>query len=125
MAMTKTERVAMDKLADDLRLAKALSWPTERPMRVDTTAALEGRSAWSEPVRAWWFNLHNAAVQEGCFGSHQHSKWRTDKTDAQGSGGPWFASKRDALLALRQAATEDCAKRLARIDAMIEAEPKP
>jgi hypothetical protein len=118
MAMTKAERVAMDKLAGDLRLAKALSWPTERPTLLDRQTALALSP--TGIVRAWWFNYHVGQVGEGCFDSVHHSRHRADKTDSQGNGGPWFPTKRDALLALRQAATEDCAKRLARIDAMIE-----
>lgn len=124
MAMTKAEQKRMADLESDLVLAKALRWPDYKPLRLDA-AAIAAAKDWGDVTAAWWFNAHNLSVGDGCFSSNAHSTHGITKTTTQQVGGPWFETKRDALMALRIEMTMDAAKKLARIDALIAQEPAP
>lgn len=116
MAMNKAERQAHEKAIGDLAAAKALSWPSYAyPERMTPT-----EDSWAAPMVGWWLNLYSARVGQGCFSRGAHSTGSTTKTNTQGTGGPWFASEREALMALRIAKTEEFARRLAVIDKAIE-----
>lgn len=121
MAMTKKERAEVDDLRRELALHKALGWPQyPEPVPIDAEEATKNLG-WGKLIVAWWFNSYSHTVGQGCFDRIGHSKHSTDKTNSRDTGGPWYTSKRDALAALRWAATREAAKELARVDALVEA----
>lgn len=117
MAMTKKERAEMDDLRSQLNEARALlPWSADMPSSVpppregrfngwDLNTYQDGRvfEAWSELSSNG--NGHPPPGPRKYYGS-QNGKWL-------------FASRLDALVALRIAKTRDCAKLLARIDSEI------
>lgn len=121
MAMNKSEKAEMDRLRSDLAKAKALRWPDYAPERIDPKEALREAQR-QNLVQAWCFNAwREGNVSFGCFNSINHSVNRSDRTTTQGQGGPWFPTRRDALMALRLAKTEEFASALARLDEEIRA----
>jgi hypothetical protein len=119
MAMTKSERAEMERLRNDLALARALRWPDYKPEHIDPAEARRG-IGFSDIVPAWSFNAYSLRVEHGCFSSLYHSTYDPTKTTTQGQGGPWFPTMRDALMALRVAKTIEFAKTLAQLDRQIE-----
>lgn len=127
MAMTKAERAAFEAM----RVRAALSWPPPPPAPIDPRDAIASNGP---PFRGWWFNSYNAAVGEGVsLGSvhcrepctdeqieNRHSG-RSRLSFSQGAGGPWYATKVDALRALHHHTAKQAAERLAAIERMIEA----
>lgn len=128
MAMTKAEKAAMDAL----RVRCALAWPASPPKPVDLAVAKEALGG--KPFRGWWYNRASRTVGEGISQGGFHA--RESYTDAefenryrggsrvlsflQGSGGPWYATKADALKALHYAVATDYAHLLAEIAARVE-----
>lgn len=129
MAMTKSERAAMDAL----RVRCALAWPPEPPAPVDLKVAKEASGAiW---LHLWSFNSHSGRVPPGVTNGTSVCS-AEDYTDAQldarhgggsrvrlsqGPGGPWYATKADALRALHFAVALACAKKLSGIAMLVEA----
>ena len=119
MAMTKKERAEMDDLRRQLAEAKALlPWTADMPAAVP--APREGR------YNGWDMNAYSETVFEAWseFMSHGtgHPPPEPRRISGSQKGKQLFATRLDALIALRIAKTEDCAKLLAKIDADIEAE---
>lgn len=129
MAMTKAEQAQMEAL----KVRLALAWPPEPPKPIDIAVAQEASDKpW---FRAWWLNTYARRVGPGVVvndGLHSTS----DYTDAQletrydgrsrvsfskTNGGPWFATERDALMALHYAVAMECAGHLYQISKRIEA----
>ena len=119
MAMTKKERAEMDDLRRQLAETKALlPWTADMPAKVPVPR--EGR------YNGWDMNAYSGQVFEAWseFVSHgtEHPPPGPRRVSGSKNGKQLFASRLDALIALRIAKTADCAKLLAEIDAKIEAE---
>ncbi|QDH50380.1 hypothetical protein [Caulobacter phage KcrB] len=129
MAMTKAEQAAMEAL----RVRCALAWPAKPPKPIEIDVALAAsETKWA---RAWWFNAYTREVGEGVFTSVYHAREPySDKQMAnqysggsrvimrQTQGGPWYATKADALAALHYAVAEECAAILRTVEKRIEAQ---
>ena len=100
----------------ELRLHRALRWPEQEPTPIDMDAALAG--AENGRVVAWTYlaGYTRQDVLQGCFSSNFHSIGHTSRTNSQGRGGPWYATKLEALQALRAQVTRDVAATLLSID---------
>jgi hypothetical protein len=120
MAMTKAEQAQMEAL----KVRLALVWPPEPPVPVDIGTMLAATD--QKWVRLWWVNAHGGSVGEGITDGQNHA--RTPHTEeqvanrhqkggayvniSQTGGGPWYATKREALGALHYAIAQRCAKEL-------------
>lgn len=106
-----------------------LAWPTEpEPMPVNTEKELEGKP-WGTLYVGWWMNEHLPSfgsiavnIGQGCASTIGHSTWRTDETNSQGTG-RFYATKADAILALRWALCRKFAKTLSDISKIPIEEP--
>ncbi len=127
MAMNKKEQDEMQRLRDDLALSRALRWPDyPRPTPVDRdwvdANLAEGGVQYGRPqmvARGWFYNayiggMRGHEVTYGCSNGMSHSS-SGDLTTSQGMG-RMFATKREALQALRLELTERCAGILAVVD---------
>lgn len=127
MAMNKKEQAEMQRLRDDLALSRALRWPDYlRPAPVDrdwiTANLVEGGSQYGHPqkvARGWFCNAHLGGMSGygatyGCSNGIHHNT-SGDVTTTQNMG-RMFATKREALQALRLELTEKCASVLAAVD---------
>lgn len=121
MSMTKKEQAEMAALRQALAEARALRFPDYPvPPRLDPP---EGSSG--DVRRGWTFNAYSGSVSKGWFGSGSHGEGDGERRlhlGSQGVGGPWYATKREALQALRIVKTHDYAKALAALDQRIAAE---
>lgn len=118
MAMTKAEQAEMEALRTKL----ALRWSGERPKLLPLPAIGSG-----DIVRGWDFNPHRSggygSVYPAWTGSSLHGNGH-DRTDIASQGPrPLYATKREALIALRLAKEEEFAGALRAIDVLIESEP--
>jgi hypothetical protein len=123
MAMTKKEQAAFADLECQSREWFALRWRDflGQPTSIDVGQEIK-QHGWGFLLRAWTFCTHTKEVFEGCTDGNSHAVKRTDRVTSQGMYGPWYRTKREALMALRLAVQEEFAKELAKIDAAIEAE---
>lgn len=119
--MNKKERALVEALTLELSIARAMCFKEYAPKQIDTQAALEGK-AFSDLVVAWYANTHNCSASQGCFNAVHHSVSSTTKTSTQQRGGPWYETKREALMAIRVAKQRQFAEVLASLDRQIEAE---
>ena len=127
MAMNKAEKARLDMLEQKLFEAKALRFPDYEPAKINVAEATTGRD-WDAVNRGWTFNIHSRNVWQGWFRATSHGTWPRDARYAcgsQGCGGPWYVTKRDAMMALRIALTGQYAKSLADLDRKIEAADDP
>jgi hypothetical protein len=111
MAMTKAEKAAFDLIVKQLDEARAMrfrDFVLHRLVPSDLNQT------------GWNFDAYSRKVNQGCFRAGAHSYSRTDRTDAQGTGGPWYASKADAYRALRLALQQEYAEILAILDRKID-----
>ena len=124
MAMTKREQAELENLRQELAEAKALRWlgvpePTRMPLPEKGY------------VNGWDFNIFNTGVAKAwteinwhsghCHRTDNGQKYRKDIYRSM-YGLPIYASKLDALIALRLAAERECAKKLAALDQRIDVE---
>ena len=124
MAMTKREQAELDALRQELAEAKALRWlGVPEPVRMPLPE--------KGYVNGWDFNTFNNDVAKAWTETNWHNghNHRTDngqgyRKDISRSmyGLPIYASKLDALIALRLATERECAKKLAALDRRIDAE---
>lgn len=123
MAMTKKESAHVDALIKALAEARALRFPDyAEPSRLEAKPD-------QRPAEGWILNAYTGRVSKGWFTSYSHGDGpaRSDgsyRSGSQGMGGPWYATKRDALQALRLAKTNEFARLLAAIDMQIDAAGK-
>jgi hypothetical protein len=135
MAMTKAEKAKLDKieaLQQELRLAKAFSWPIgpePEPLSADEIDRRHkaAKLKWNEGVPLWHAHVWSEgfSVQLGCSNgsSHSTSVSPRDGTYCGLKGcGTFFESRLDALLWARHKLTRVLAEKLARIDREIEVE---
>jgi hypothetical protein len=122
--MNKAERARLEAAETHLAQALALRWSG-----FETPARLPLPSSYRDFVNGWGVNPHGSgAVFEAWTSSVTHGFGHIANHDQADSASqnarPVFASKRDALIALRVAKERDFAARLAEIDAQIaEAAP--
>lgn len=128
MAMNKKEAAEMERLRQELRVAKALRYSNAPvPSMVPPPAA--GSSGY---VNGWIFNAYNMVVEKAWTESTCHSRgqWRDPDgkrerhISASQGGISLYPSYRAAAEALRQAVERECAEKLAKIDRMIEEGPR-
>lgn len=125
--MNKAEQAQMEAL----RVRCALAWPPKPPVPVDVRIALEGSGA--QWLHLWWSNIHRGHVGQGVTDGHLHAteeysderlanlySGNSRVSLSQTSGGPWYATKADALAALHYAVAARCASDLRNIERMIE-----
>lgn len=126
MAMTKTEKERMDRLEKAVALARSMRWP-EYPEPAPMTqeekkaALVDGGTRYGQiqrVARGWFHNSHSKTVTYGCSDGIGHSP-TGDTTSSQGAG-LMFATKVDALRAMRLEMTERYAEELAKVDAEIQ-----
>lgn len=130
MAMTKAERQEMDNLREARDMARALSWPnyaTPAPMTPAEIAAApkvsmrnDGYPGTKDVACGWFMNSYSRQVSKGWSAGNSHST--TMHPGGSQGGGKMYATKFDALLAMRIEVTEMLARQLAAIDALIAAE---
>jgi len=125
MAMNKTEQAAFEKLRSDLALSRAMRWPDYPEPAPMTRAEIEankvdGGMKWGKPqkvARGWFQNAYDQRISHGCSDGHGHDR-HGDTTSSQGMG-RMYATKADALRAMRIEMTENFAGRLAAVDRQI------
>lgn len=125
MAMNKAERAELDKARADLAAAKAMSWPSyPMPRRLPVPGGNHG-------VTGWDFNLYAAMPDVGAWEVQRALREAWSRATAHGEGHDWnrsgsqgarppYATKAEALRAMRIIATERAARTLASIDALIK-----
>lgn len=133
MAMNKTERAEMERLRNYLALARAMRWPSypkPAPMSLEQIRAnlvfggIKYGTAKQKVARGWFINsylgggFHQHQATYGCSDGNNHST-EGDVTTSQNRG-EMYATKADALRALRIELTEKMAKVLANVDRQIE-----
>ena len=125
MAMTKKEQAEMQRLRDDLALARAMRWP-DYPKPAPMTHAeinanlVEGGERFGRRqmvARGWYQNSYSGRVTYGCSTTIHHSS-EGDTTTSQHMG-VMYRTKAAALMAMRLEMTEKFAKELAKVDRLI------
>lgn len=112
MAMNKAEQLAFSLLKTEL----AFRWPTEaEPDRTVLPPSGGGK------VTGWNFNAHTGEVEEywTCAVSHGRFYQGKEMTGSQG-GRSLYATRREALVAMRWEMCWQMAGKLRAVDAMIE-----
>jgi hypothetical protein len=130
MAMNKKEQAEMQSLRDALDMARAMRWP-DYPLPAPVTRAwidanlVDGGMRHGSPqkvARGWFYNsyfdsLSRPRITYGCSnGVHHETSGDTTSTQTMGR---MYATKREALQALRIELTQRCAGILASIDRQI------
>lgn len=127
MAMNKKEQAEMQRLRDDLALVRAMRWPDyPRPSPVNRewidANLVDGGEQYGrrqKVARGWFYNAYLGSisghgVSYGCSSGMSHNT-HGDTTTTQQMG-RMYATKREALQALRLELTEKCAGVLAAVD---------
>ncbi|MDW7555342.1 hypothetical protein D9623_33445 (plasmid) [Azospirillum brasilense] len=128
MAMTKAEKAEMEALREARDLARALRWPEYAEPAMIPPPDFSGSH-----TSGWLFNTYRLTAQLGGMGDAVYRAWSESTTHGDGQspiphrsatqgGVHLFATRLDALKALRLAVTEEFARKLARVDAEIAAE---
>lgn len=131
MAMNNKEKAEMERLRADLALARAMRWPSY-PKPAPVTAQwikdnlVDGGVRYGQPqkvARGWFYNAYlggysSPSATYGCSDGVHHNT-QGDTTASQNAG-RMFATKREALEALRIDLTEMVAKVLAGVDRQID-----
>lgn len=126
MAMTKVERERVAQLENEVRMARALRWPSgSAPIPVDRGDCFKRHQDTGEVTPGWFYNIHNNwAVTHGCCDGHNYSPNNHTKTDRRIDGNyprfAMYATKLDALRAMRMTLTIQFAGQLAELDKRIE-----
>ncbi len=122
MAMTKAERAEMERLREELALARALRYSG---MQAPTMNAIPTEGV----VNGWSFNAYTGGVERMWSEPNAHGYGAHPGTNgerhASRDGRRTYATRREALIGLRLATEEQCAKKLAAIDALISREMQP
>lgn len=126
MAMTKAEKAEVDRLREDLALARAMRWPSypkPAPMtRAEIDAnKVDGGIRYGQPqrvARGWFPNAYDQRVTYGCSDGIHHD--RGGNTTSSQQMGVMYAAKADALRAIRIEMTLAFAKKLAAVDQQID-----
>lgn len=134
MAMNKKELAEMERLRADLALARALRWPSYPKPKPVTREWIEANLIDGDPkygsgrpsriAQGWFYSAYLGGyrgpdVSHGCSDGLYHSPSDPRKTTTQNMG-RMYATKAEALMALRHDVTETVANILARIDRDLE-----
>lgn len=106
--MTKKEQA----LLESYRLLAALhppTYPYPEPIVVTDGKLVVG----------WHQNAYSGNVDKGCTNGTYHSTWSTDHCTSQGRG-TFYATKREAPMAMRWDLTRECMRKLLALDKRIE-----
>lgn len=120
MAMTKAEKEMMTKLELQLKLERALRWPQyeePKPIGKDGIKSLL-QATGARVVQGWFFNEHAMRVTHGCSNGLYHNWSDTENPNSQGCG-RMYASRGDAIGALRYEITRQFARELLRLDELL------
>lgn len=120
--MNKKEQAELEQARTDRDMALALRFRSE-PLPERMKPAEDYR----ELRQGWSKNAFTRSVSPGCFTSQSHAIGYTHSTCSQGSG-TFYATRLEALLALRHEMTVKYANHLAIVDRGIDlerAEPTP
>lgn len=116
--MNKKEQQQMEDMKQELRLVRALRFTDKVEFDVPPPSGYSG--ALTTGYHAWSYGS-GPSVEVACSSSTSHAYGSTVKTNSQGCRS-LYSTKLLALRALRYGVEQECASRLARVDAMIEAE---
>lgn len=125
MPMNKKEQAEMQRLRDDLALARAMRWPDYPKPAAITLEQIKAnlvdggiRYGHAQKVaRGWFYNAFSQSLSYGCSDGHFHDR-NGDTTSTQQIG-YMFATKADAARALRCDLTIEYATKLAAVDRII------
>jgi hypothetical protein len=132
MAMNKTETARMAKLEEELRISRALRWPTDprpSPMTqeeikaacIHNTKGRSGDYGYSQKVAHGWFanGYREGEVTKGCSDGYSHDRRSTERVTTQ-TGGIMYRTEAEAWRAIRHEKVRAFATVLAKIDQHIE-----
>ncbi len=133
MAMTKKEQAEMERLRTDLAMARAMRWPdypkpepmTREQIKENLVEGGERYGRRQEVARGWFYNAYLGGYSQptatyGCSdGLNYNSEGDTTSTQNMGR---MYATKFEALCALRLDLTEQVARLLAGVDRQISEE---
>ena len=130
MAMTKKEQAELQRLRDDLDLARAMRWPdyaqpapmTEAEIKANLVEGGLKYGSRQMVARGWFCAASTGRVTYGCSSGLFHSR-EGDTTNTQNMG-VMYATKADALRAMRIEMTQAFARNLAEVDKQIMAEER-
>lgn len=117
MAMTKTEKAAMDALRREVSVARALRWTDE--VKRDLMPPKQGGTV----TQGWDFNAYNKEVYESWSSCIYHGTGKyieRGQRSATQNPLPLYSTEELALRALRNTLERKCAEALADIDARVE-----
>ena len=117
--MTKAEKQRMADMEEQIRLLKALRWTEEVLSDVPPPTDLYPNTLSTGFVP----DIYSLSTLSACSAFRYHEIGRTISPTARGSIS-MYSTRLLALRGLRYQVELECAKKLARIDAMIEAEQK-
>lgn len=110
MAMNKKEKQELEDLK--IKCALRFTEPVEKDVDIP--------ELYSDTIaNGWGFNVYTATVYKTCSSSIYHNSRGWDVTNSQ-QPIRQYSTKLLALKALRNATEQDCAKKLRKIDIMIE-----
>lgn len=119
--LPKWAQIAWADRENELRLARALVWPTmPNPAAVNTEDVLRGAKTGVMFI-GWNAHTNNCEfrVEQGCSGGVFHSVGRIDQTERQGAG-TFYHTKAEALLQCRWELCRRFAYSLSRLDQQME-----
>lgn len=116
MRMSAKEKRARAEQAQQGQIRAALRWTDPAPP--PDVMPPEG---YAELSTGFLFNAHSSRINVACSGAASHARGQTDRTTSQGAR-RLYSTRLRALQALRNAVEQECAERLARIDAQIAQE---
>ena len=123
---TPRKPTAAQRAAYAAKLQAALAWPSfpePQPLddaERDSLLASVRESQKTALVVAWTYNAYAHEVLKGCFSGNQHSTRSHTRTTTQGSGGPWFVTRKDAAEALAWEIARNCARTMLHATSYIE-----
>jgi len=113
--MTKKEQAEFDRLKHDLRVSRA--WKLTDPVTPDIPVP-----AWEEGIKnGYLYNTYSLRIEKACTNSINHNYGGWDKTTTQ-QPRELYSTPVLALRAMRYEIERVCLEKLAKVDAMIEAE---
>lgn len=124
MAMNKKEAQHLESTEHSLALARAMAWPNfdlPEPMTADRVKELQGDRGRGSHVVAWFVNTGYRQVTKGYTNGSNHCSDGKSSAYLSRDRGFCFETQKAALQWLRIHVTEECAAKLAAIDAELRA----
>jgi hypothetical protein len=114
--LPKWAKAYVTELENKVAGLSGLVYPAEpKPKPMERDPSLD----FSELQIGWHINAYTKRIDQGCFNGVNHSNWSTTKTESQGRG-VFYATKEEALLALRWEVIERFQKEMAQAIRTIE-----